>query len=41
MLLDDIDLNQPMKEFWGIINEEKYDVSHVGHWSGTGIVIFK
>jgi hypothetical protein len=41
LLLDDIYLNQPMKEFWGIINEEKYDVSHVGHWSGTGIVIFK
>ncbi len=41
LLVDDIYLNQPMKEFWNHISEEKYDISHMGHWSGTGIVMFK
>lgn len=41
LLLDDIKLNEEMKEYWNWIEEEKYDISDFGHWSGTGIVIFK
>jgi hypothetical protein len=41
LLLDDIRLNQPMKNFWKLITEEKYDITEVGHHSGTGLVIFK
>lgn len=40
LILDDIHLNQPMKEFWNKISEEKYDITSIGHWSGTGLVIF-
>lgn len=40
LLLDDILLNDPMKEFWNDITEEKYDISDVGHITGTGIIIF-
>jgi hypothetical protein len=39
--LDDINLNNPMKEFWNVITEDKYDISEYGHWSGTGLVIFE
>jgi hypothetical protein len=41
LIIDDINYNQPMKEFWNSITEEKYDISEVGHHSGTGLVIFK
>ena len=41
LLLDDIHLNAPMKEFWNQIDNEKYDITSMGHWSGTGLVIFK
>jgi hypothetical protein len=41
LLLDDIKLNNEMKEYWNWIEEEKYDISDFGHWSGTGLVIFK
>lgn len=41
LLLDDIHLNEPMKEFWNNIIEEKYDITNIGHWSGTGLVYFK
>jgi hypothetical protein len=41
LLLDDIKLNNEMKEYWNSIEEEKYDISDFGHWSGTGLVIFK
>jgi hypothetical protein len=41
LLLDDIKLNDPMKNFWNQITEEKHDISHIGHWSGTGIVKFQ
>jgi hypothetical protein len=40
LLLDDIFLNEPMKEFWNSITHTKYDLTSVGHWSGTGLVIF-
>ena len=38
LLLDDINLNDPMKRFWGHITEEKHELTSKGHWSGTGIV---
>lgn len=40
LLLDDIYLNEPMKEFWNHIKRDKHDLTSVGHWSGTGLVIF-
>lgn len=40
LLLDDIHLNSEMIDFWNWIDAEKHDVSHVGHYSGTGLVIF-
>lgn len=41
LMLDDIKLNDVMSEYWSSITEEKYDISKHGHYSGTGIVIFK
>ena len=41
LLLDDIHLNDPMIEFWNNISETKYDITSIGHWSGTGMVIFE
>jgi hypothetical protein len=40
LLLDDIHLNESMIEFWKKIEEKKYDLTNIGHWSGTGLVIF-
>ena len=40
LMLDDIKLNNEMNSYWNWIPEEKYDVSNIGHWSGTGIVKF-
>ncbi len=40
-MLDDIKLNKSMVNYWDSIKEEKFDISHVGHHSGTGLVIFK
>ncbi len=39
LLLDDIYLNNAMKDFWNNITLEKYDLTHIGHFSGTGLVI--
>jgi hypothetical protein len=41
LMLDDIHLNDPMRDFWNKIEEEKYDLTSIGHWSGTGIVVFE
>lgn len=41
LMLDDIKLNNEMISYWNSITEEKYDISPFGHWSGTGLVIFK
>ena len=38
--LDDIHLNDEMKNFWNNIFIKKYDVTKYGHGSGTGLVIF-
>ena len=40
LLLDDIKLNKDMQDFWDEITLPKVDVTSVGHWSGTGIVLF-
>lgn len=41
LMLDDIHLNEAMQVFWKSISEEKYDLTSKGHWSGTGLVIFR
>lgn len=41
LILDDIHLNEPMKKFWNRIEEKKYDITNIGHWSGTGLVVFE
>ena len=40
LLLDDIHLNFEMERFWDSITKEKYDISNLGHITGTGLVIF-
>ena len=40
LFLDDIHLNQQMRDFWNSISEPKEDVTDLGHWSGSGIVDF-
>lgn len=40
LLLDDIKLNDKMIRFWSNIVEEKYDITHLGHATGTGMVVF-
>lgn len=39
LLLDDIYLNEAMKNFWKNIKQNKYDLTHMGHFSGTGLVV--
>ena len=41
LMCDDIHLNEPMKNWWNNIKEDKYDLTDKGHWSGTGLVYFK
>lgn len=38
LLLDDIFLNKEMTTFWNNLEHRKYDITHIGHWSGTGLV---
>jgi hypothetical protein len=40
LMLDDIHLCKPMIDFWNSIEYKKYDITKIGHWSGTGIVEF-
>jgi len=40
LILDDIYLNSNMKSFWENINLPKNDITHIGHLTGTGLVIF-
>lgn len=40
VLFDDINLNEEMRKFWADIKLKKIDITPVGHWSGSGIVIF-
>jgi beta-1,4-mannosyl-glycoprotein beta-1,4-N-acetylglucosaminyltransferase len=41
VLLDDIKLNDSMINFWDSIQETKYDITQLGHYTGTGIVFFE
>jgi hypothetical protein len=42
LLADDIHLNQAMSDFWHeAVKEEKYDLSPIGHHSGTGLIVFR
>jgi len=41
LFLDDIHLNQAMRDFWNSISEAKADLTDLGHWSGSGIVDFQ
>jgi hypothetical protein len=38
LILDDIYLNNEMRFFWENINEDKLDITNIGHSSGTGVV---
>lgn len=38
VICDDIFLNQGMKSWWDSIQVEKYDVTEIGHLTGTGII---
>jgi hypothetical protein len=40
VLCDDIHLNDEMKQFWESIALPKVDLTSVGHWSGTGAILF-
>ena len=41
VMFDDIFLNEEMRKFWEGLPNEKHDLTHIGHFSGTGLVIFK
>ena len=41
LILDDIHLNEHMKKFWQNIIEEKHDITSIGAWAGTGLVVFE
>ncbi len=38
LFLDDIHLNNAMQAFWDEIELPKVDLTHLGHWSGSGLV---
>jgi hypothetical protein len=38
LILDDILLNDNMIKFWDDIENDKLDITHIGHSTGTGIV---
>lgn len=38
LILDDIHLNEQMMAFWNNINDNKLDISNIGHLTGTGVV---
>jgi predicted O-methyltransferase YrrM len=40
MLMDDIHHFDDLKLLWGELRLEKHDLTHVGHWSGTGLLCF-
>jgi predicted O-methyltransferase YrrM len=42
LIFDDIHVNQKMEDFWNSLDfseDIKYDITHIGHSSGTGIVL--
>jgi hypothetical protein len=40
LVLDDIHYNKEMERFWESIRVAKYDLTDIGHGSGTGVVDF-
>lgn len=40
LVCDDIHLNDEMKNFWNQVDKPKIDATHLGHYTGTGIIIF-
>lgn len=40
VIMDDINIFEPMKQLWDSIKEKKYELTKYGHWSGTGIILF-
>jgi hypothetical protein len=40
VMFDDIHLNNEMSNFWNGLKNEKYDLTHIGHHTGTGIAIY-
>ena len=40
VMFDDIHLNQPMEKVWKSINKDKYDLTNIGHSTGTGLAIW-
>lgn len=42
LVIDDIHVNDVMKKVWNYVPStvKKIDVTHYGHWSGTGIVVY-
>lgn len=41
LIMDDIHEYPQLKELYDKLPEEKYDITNIGHWSGTGIVLFQ
>jgi hypothetical protein len=39
-MFDDIHLNNEMSYFWNALKNEKYDITEIGHHTGTGIAIY-
>ena len=40
VMFDDIYLNNEISNFWNGLKNEKYDLTHIGHHTGTGIAIY-
>jgi predicted O-methyltransferase YrrM len=40
VIVDDINLYPSMLDFWASISQTKAEITNIGHWSGTGIVLF-
>ena len=40
VMFDDIHLSRQMDYFWDGLKNEKYDLTEIGHHSGTGIAVF-
>ena len=40
VMFDDIHLNSEMSNFWDGLENEKYDLTDIGHHTGTGIAVY-
>ena len=40
LLFDDIYFNKEMNDLWNSIRHKKCDLTKIGHFSGTGMVLF-